>query len=116
MPTAVIYDRYGNVLDDDDDIVPDGGYLRVPMPFMDALSEATRRAFARDNAAPPAVHDGLGNPAGQRTGFVFGPDELKRDAAVAYGELKQRLSDAWRSPSAHPGVKRDNGEDNNDRG
>src|SRR5262245_41039806 len=111
MPTAIIYDRHGNVVEDDD-IVPDGGFARVPMPFMDALSEATRRAFA----GLPAVYDGLGNPAGHSTGFVFGPDELRRDAAGAYAELKQRLSDAWRSPSAHRGFEHDNGQDNNDRG
>jgi hypothetical protein len=113
MPTAVIYDRYGNVVEDDD-IVPDGGTVRVAIPFMDALSAATRRVF-RDDALPP-TYDGMGNPAGRRPGFVFGPPGLTADAAAAYAAFKAWLSDAWRSPSAHPGVERDNGEDNNDRG
>jgi hypothetical protein len=98
MAKAVIYDRHGNPLEDDSDIVPDGGFLRVSLPVMDALSAPMRRAFA--DAALPAVHDGLGNPAGHRTGFVFGPRELTADAAAAYSEFKAQLADAWRSPSA----------------
>jgi hypothetical protein len=31
-PRGTIYDRDGNLLDDDDDIVPDGGMLRMPLP------------------------------------------------------------------------------------
>jgi hypothetical protein len=95
--TATIVDRNGYSIDDD--VVPDGGALRVPMPFMDALGEATRRV-ARGDAALPPVYDGLGNPAGHRAGFVFGPDELTADAAAAYAEFKARLADAWRQPAS----------------
>ena len=94
MSTAVVYDRNGNVVEDD--VVPDGGTVRVPIPFMDALSLATRRAL--DAVSPPVLHDGLGNPACHRAGFVFGPDELRRDAVAAYADLKRQLADAWRSP------------------
>jgi hypothetical protein len=142
MTTAVIYDRDGNPLEDD--IVPDGGYLRVPIPFMDALSEATQRAFvrsdgappARDNAAPlvrdaappardaaalPPLYDGLGNPVGGKTGhragFVYGPAELQRDAVAAYAEFKAQLSDAWRQPAAlRPRSAPRHDEDDNDGG
>jgi hypothetical protein len=31
------------------EVVPDGATLRVPMPFMDALSNRTARAFADEN-------------------------------------------------------------------
>jgi hypothetical protein len=113
MAKAVIYDRHGNVVDDD--VVPEGGTLRVPIPFMDALSAPMQRAFA--DAALPAVRDGLGNPAGHRTGFVFGPRELTADAATAYSGFKARLADAWRSPSARTRSAPRHGEDdrNDDR-
>jgi hypothetical protein len=116
MVKAVIYDRYGNIVEDDD-IVPEGGTLRVPIPFMDALSAATRRVFAGADAALPVVHDGLGNPAGHRAGFVFGPAELRDDAAAAYAERSALLNDAWRSPSAQSrSAPRQGKDDCNDAG
>jgi len=111
MAKAVIYDRHGNPLEDDD-VVPDGGFLRVPLPFRDAMSAAARDYFRRA-AALPAVHDGLGRAAGHRTGFVFGPRELTADAATAYAERSALLRDAWRQP-ASPGRSRDCDDDRKD--
>jgi hypothetical protein len=40
------FDRHGRPLSDDDDIIPDGGHVRVPVSFMDhRLSEEVRRAL-----------------------------------------------------------------------
>jgi hypothetical protein len=64
---ATVFDRYGRPLDDDD-IVPDGGVVRVPLPFMDALSARTNRAFTRDSMNKPLVLDLMGAPAGHRPG------------------------------------------------
>jgi hypothetical protein len=58
---AAVFDRYGRRLDDED-VVPDGGVVRVPMPFMDALSARTNRAFMRDSMNKPLVLDLLGAP------------------------------------------------------
>ena len=38
-------DRHGRPLPDDDDIIPDGGRVRVALPFMDHLSVEMRRAL-----------------------------------------------------------------------
>jgi hypothetical protein len=32
------FDRHGRPLPDDDDIIPDGGRIRVALPFMDHVS------------------------------------------------------------------------------
>ena len=39
-------DRYGRPLPDDEDIIPDGGRVRVALPFMDHLSAEMRRALS----------------------------------------------------------------------
>src|SRR6266550_9025180 len=51
--------------DDDDDVVQDGESIRVPVYLMDA----TQRAVATEGLR---LHDGLGNPAGHKRGYVFG--------------------------------------------
>jgi hypothetical protein len=91
-PKAEMYDRNGNLIDNQ--IVPDGGRLRVPQMMMDAatidIAEITRRAMA--NQQPP-LH---------APGFV--PVSLT-DAEIEARELardqrKSKLSDAWRNPPA----------------
>ena len=48
---GVVVDRHGNVVEDDDDdgIVPDGGAVRIKLPFMDGL-DGVQRAVMRDTA------------------------------------------------------------------
>jgi hypothetical protein len=89
------FDRHGSPLDDDEDIIPDGGRIRVPMPFMDHhLSPEVRRAFGladQDNLDPQ------GFLRGHRPGFAPTP---KTDAAIkAYENRSQRLQDAWKHPA-----------------
>jgi hypothetical protein len=64
--------------DDDDDMVRDGERVRVPLHLMDAA----QRAVATDGLR---LHDGMGNPAGHKRGYVFGGN-------VEYG---QRALDAY---------------------
>src|SRR5262249_4830974 len=74
-----------------------GGVVRVPMPFMDALSARTARAFA-DNKA--AVLDLMGAPAGHRPGYAVAAD-VRDDPTEAARQLYiQRLTNAWRGPVA----------------
>ena len=91
MPGGTIYDRYGRIVEDDD-VVPDGGFVRVPMPFMDHLPPEVRRAFGLCDAS---VHDGMGHPAGHKPGYAFGGDRsCYLDAREHY---IRELQDAWRS-------------------
>jgi hypothetical protein len=49
---GVVVDRHGNVIEEDEDfdgVVPDGGAVRIKLPFMDGL-DAIQRAVARDTA------------------------------------------------------------------
>jgi hypothetical protein len=79
--------------DDDDDVVQDGESIRVPVYLMDA----TQRAVATEGLR---LHDGLGNPAGHKRGYVFGGNaEQRQRAADAYDERTTRLQEAWRSPA-----------------
>jgi hypothetical protein len=82
-------------VDDDDDafdeagVLKDGRSLRVPLSFMDAY----HRAEFND----VAVHDGLGNPAGHRPGFVY-ETTLARPAHHARDAYVKWLGEAWRQP------------------
>jgi hypothetical protein len=81
-------------LDDDDIVIPDGGSVRVSTFLMDGV----QRAAATDGLW---LHDGTGNPAGQRRGYVFGGNvEHRQRAADAYDERTTRLQNEWRSPAA----------------
>jgi hypothetical protein len=85
------------VADDDDVEIPDGRSVRVPMMIMDAA----KCAVATDGLR---LHDGTGNPAGQRRGYVFGGDaEQRQRAAEAYEERTKFLQTAWRNPAAGAG-------------
>jgi hypothetical protein len=86
---------------DDDDIVEDGGSVRVRIDLMDAVQRAVATEGLR-------LHDGLGNPAGHKRGYVFGGNAEHRQRGVdaydaraaAYAAYVQRLTSAWRSPAA----------------
>jgi hypothetical protein len=99
MLKTTIVDRYGRPLDDDD-IVPDGGVVRVPMPFMDALSARTNRAFMRDSMRGPLVLDLMGAPAGHRPGYVMPTDDWDDPTEAARQLYIQGLTNAWRGPVA----------------
>jgi hypothetical protein len=69
---------------DDGYIMKDGEALLVPLNFMDA-----RRSM---------IHDGHGNPAGQRPGFLFADDERAAQAvADAYRTYDDAISRRWQS-------------------
>ena len=76
MAKALIIGRDGRIIEDDD-IVPDGATLKVPMSFMDgamdsAVLAALRAAGFGDNHNTPSLHDGQGNSAGFKPGYCFG--------------------------------------------
>jgi hypothetical protein len=98
---AIIFDRDGQPIEVDDDIIPDGATLRVPMPFMDsAVSAALHAAFgdaAFDSAKP--LHDGMGNPAGYKPGFAYGgPVADHARAHTARQAYVDAVTSAWRDP------------------
>jgi hypothetical protein len=84
--------------DDDDDyeafddggVLKDGRSIRVPISFMDAY----HRAQLKD----VAVHDGLGNPAGHRPGFVYETTGA-RPADDARNAYVKWLGEAWCQPT-----------------
>jgi len=95
--TATIIDEDDNLLEGDD-LVPDGGTVRVPMPFMDhAMNETLKRAFGMKSSAP-VIHDGMGNPAGYRAGYAFCEefDDIRAKGRLDYCK---KLADAWRHPT-----------------
>lgn len=117
MPaTAKVYDEFGNELFelDDDDVVPPGATLRVPMPlaFRDALSDAARRVFERDDDASPRVtdipallkalrqgeRDRGADLALHRAGPRFGDATTRQRREDAYREMIDRQTSRWRSP------------------
>jgi hypothetical protein len=55
--------------ENDDDIIADGGVVRVPMVMMDAAQREVRRHFARRSSIADAVTDAL-RYAGHRPGYV----------------------------------------------
>ena len=66
----------------DDYIIADGESFTIPLAMMDA-----RRM----------VHDGRGNPEGQRPGFLFCVNEADDQAVeAAYREYAKSISERWR--------------------
>jgi hypothetical protein len=109
MPKTIIVDRYGRRLDPDEiEEVPDGGVVRVAMPFADALSARTARAFADRE---PLVLDLMGNPAGHRPGYAVAADDWQEcdDALDPTGKVVMtpgeqarqryilRLNESWKT-------------------
>jgi hypothetical protein len=88
---------------DDDDIIPDGGSVRVPMEFMDS----TQRAVATGDGQRTTVVDGLGRPVGpsHSPGFRYASDDaaVRQRAEAAYAARSQRYEAAWKNnPNAQP--------------
>jgi hypothetical protein len=83
-------DRYGRPLPDDDDIIPDGGHVRVALPFMDHLSAEMRRALSLADVST----DIQGFIPGHRPGFAVAAvkDEAARDKYIS------NVGDAWKKP------------------
>ena len=108
MPAqAIVVDRFGNPIDDDE-IVPDGGTLRVKLMLMDHLLPEVRQALARSPALRKAfglqdssvVHDGMGNVGGHKPGYAFGGGVMVGEvmrATRARDEYVKGLTDAWRN-------------------
>jgi hypothetical protein len=62
------------------------------------LMDEVQRTIATDGLR---LHDGAGNPAGHKRGYVFGGDaEQRQRAAEAYEERTKFLQNAWRNPAA----------------
>src|SRR5262245_37031319 len=94
-----VFDRFGNPVDDD--IVPDGGRVRVSMMARDGLSPL-QRAIAEDKAARVAFDD---SAARHQLGPVVLTDQAGRDRkAEAYRQMCDELVNGWRRPSAEPAV------------
>ena len=102
MPKAIIIDAHGNVIEDADAIVPDGGRISVPPRFMDHLPPEARRAFQQLHDSG-AARDGQGFVRGHRPGFadvehgVYTAGE-ESPAAKARKAWLKRLGEAWRYP------------------
>jgi hypothetical protein len=82
MKKYLKYDRNGNPIDDDDEVVRDGQTVRFSHMFMDATPDEVRRVldakYGRHNSL---VHDGRGGQAGHRPGHCYSADETLQDAA-----------------------------------
>jgi hypothetical protein len=93
MAKYEIRGRHGRLVeDDDDDILPDGGRMRVSMMARDSMSELQRSVMA-DKAA--RMFDD--SAARHQAGPVTLTDEAARAARrEAYLDAKRELGDAWR--------------------
>jgi hypothetical protein len=126
-----VIDAQGRLIElDDDDEVPSGCTLRVPMPqaFRDALSDAARRALERDAADPlksdwPAVYKALRQQQRDqranldrvhRAGFKFADATTRQRREDAYQEMCDRISNAWRGNSTKAKVDDDTGDTGDD--
>ena len=83
-------DRHGRPLPDDEDVIPDGGMVRVPATFMDHLPPELRRALGIMDAGT----DMQGFIPHHRPGFavVATKDEAARDKYI------RNVGDAWKKP------------------
>src|SRR5436190_24396305 len=97
-------------LDDDDETARDGESVRVPIFLMDEV----QRTVAMDGLR---LHEGMGNPAGHKSGYVFSGnvrqrdaayDEARREARAARAQWLQQLRDSWkRTPVRDAGPEPD---------
>jgi hypothetical protein len=79
--------------DDDRRVIPDGGVVRVAMPFMDAVQPSVASHGL-------SVHDVTGGRAGYRPGFVLDASaDTREEAAAAYDERSEWMANAWRRPA-----------------
>jgi hypothetical protein len=92
------FDRHGRPLPDDDDIIPDGGRIRVALPFMDHVSMEMRRALSLADGGT----DVQGFISGHRPGSAVAAvkDEAARDKYI------RNIGDAWKNPPAEQRTQR----------
>jgi hypothetical protein len=75
---------------DDDYILASGESIVLPFQFRD---EGQRAVAATTGLV---LHDGMGNPAGYKPGYVFADaDDGCADADAAYSQYCRDLQDAW---------------------
>jgi hypothetical protein len=82
--------------DDDDPILRDGERMRVPMTMVDSWQREMTEHFRRPRAR---LHDGRGNPVGQRPGFVVSDaitSEERQRIHDAYEAYEDELTTAWK--------------------
>jgi hypothetical protein len=84
-----ILDRHGRVVEDD--VIPDGGRLRVSMMMKDGMSEVQRAVAEDAEARRFPVVDAFGRPAGQRPGACY-----LRTAPHTTDHAKQVMADHMR--------------------
>src|SRR5262245_52790499 len=82
--------RYRPRDDDEEEIIPDGATVRVPMFAMDSL----QRNVARHYGAA-WLHDGRGNPVGHKPGFVVSDAFPGDERQQAYDSYERELVTAW---------------------
>jgi hypothetical protein len=105
MPSSVVVDRFGRVIElDEGEEIPDGHRVVVSATFMDS-GMATAARLVRDSALP-RIHDGLGGTAtlGHRPGYAF-LDLSPREQGAREDLLqrhKEQLAQAWRNPTPQP--------------
>ena len=89
---------------DENGLLRDGRTLRVGMLMRDSLSPV-QLAIADSHT----LHDGLGNAAGNKPGYVFAADASARATLRdAYDQYDQDAANAWCTPGSLPEVKHDN--------
>lgn len=89
-----IVDRHGNPVDDD--IIPDGGRLRVPMMARDGLSDIQRAIM---DAKAARFDD---TAARHQPGPIYCDTAGLERKARAYADSVRDLTEAWRTPPSLP--------------
>jgi hypothetical protein len=115
---GVIVDRHDNVVETDDDVVPDKHSVRVTLPFMDsqqrevfartrgrgdpyAISDEQRQRVADAREAYKArISAGMHRHRVPPTPSDNVADGEADPRAVSYDAMKKRLSSAWRARKA----------------
>jgi hypothetical protein len=71
------YDEFGRPIPyDDDDVVPDGGSVRIPLMFADASPDERKELRKRYNIDPSL-------------------DDLRAASCISYLQRSERISNAW---------------------
>ena len=86
--------------DDDDEMVRDGGVVRVPLHLMDARQRAVFDAYGR-MTADASVRDARRftfDADDHRPHYASVPDAVRRARNQTYDSYVRRLQDAWKSP------------------
>ncbi len=69
-------------------VLEDGEILHVPLVMMDGMLVEMPHDYS--------LHGGMGNEAGHKPGYVFGPSLANDPRQAAYADYDRRLSDAWK--------------------